>query len=481
MTVDELRTLLAECPIVASVQASESSPVDDPSTLSKLAIASVQEGVRLLRLEGVDNIRAIKGETGLPTIGLIKRRYEESEVYITPTSSEVRQLLELGCEIVAVDGTHRRRPGDGTLASLVELIHAGGSLAMADCDSFTSAQYALECGADLIGTTLAGYTPDRPRTGGPDIELLRDLVEMTDQPVLAEGRYADPGEARTAMRIGAAGVVIGGALNDPLKQTRAFVGATRPVSGPVGAVDIGGTWLRAGLFDGKWTLLESSRVPLPGGRSERMEWIRGWLNERGVQRVGISTGGTVDPYLGAVTEAKEIIPDHVGTIFSAHLGQIKVNALNDGLATAWGHACHPRFAGLRVATLALGTGVGFGLVDRGKILMGPGGEYPRLNDLPTTVGQSYEDLLGGAALTSHPSREQIMLARLAADAALRTVWELYYPDVVVLCGGVGLSDWLSGENQLEGRSYPQVVRSPFGPDAGLYGAAALALYPPRWS
>jgi N-acetylmannosamine-6-phosphate 2-epimerase/N-acetylmannosamine kinase len=119
-------------------------------------------------------------------------------------------------------------------------------------------------------------------------------------------------------------------------------------------------------------------------------------------------------------------------------------------------------------------------VNDGCILMGPGGEYPRINDLPTEMGRSFEELLGGAALSQYPSPEQMELAKVAADAAMHTVWQLYYPDVIVLCGGIGLADWVSGDAELEGRGSPQVVRSPFGPDAGLYGAAALALFPPRF-
>jgi N-acetylmannosamine-6-phosphate 2-epimerase/N-acetylmannosamine kinase len=150
-------------------------------------------------------------------------------------------------------------------------------------------------------------------------------------------------------------------------------------------------------------------------------------------------------------------------------------ALNDGLATAWGHACLPQFAGKRVATLALGTGVGCGFVAEGRILMGPRGEYPRLNDLPAPGGATFEQLMGGASLSPNPTPEQISQALTAFFQAGITLQEMYFPDQIVACGSVALSEWMAPYLRSPGLS-----ATPFGPDAGLYGAAALALFPPRF-
>jgi predicted NBD/HSP70 family sugar kinase len=188
--------------------------------------------------------------------------------------------------------------------------------------------------------------------------------------------------------------------------------------------------------------------------------------------VGVGTGGTVDPRTGVVWEAKPIIPEHEGSEFSRATLGVETVALNDGLATAWGHAWHPLYAGKRVATLALGTGVGCGLVDQGRILMGPRGEYPRLNDLPID-GASFEDLLGGAVLTPNPSDEDRARAVRALESAVQALRTLYYPDHVVVCGGVGLSPWLRPHAEALGCDL-----SPFGVEAGLHGAATLALIPP---
>ena len=229
--------------------------------------------------------------------------------------------------------------------------------------------------------------------------------------------------------------------------------------------------MRFAIFSADWKLIEIERMPLLEEREARLDWIRSQIKASGVSAVGVGTGGTVDPKTGELWEAKALIPDHVGSIFSEATLGVPTVALNDGLATAWGHACLPQFAGKRVVTLALGTGVGCGFVSEGRILMGPRGEYPRINDLPARGGSTLEELLGGAALSSHPSPDQISKALAAFFQAGIVVPELYFPDEIVACGAVALSDWMAPYLQS-----PGLTATPFGPDAGLYGAAALALF-----
>ncbi|ODU53677.1 hypothetical protein ABT09_01370 [bacterium SCN 57-13] len=470
--MDERMRFLFETPLIASVQASEGSAVDDPATLLSLAKASLDQGVKVLRLQGVENIAKIKSETETPVIGLIKRTYSDSEVYITSTVSEVEQLVGLGCEIVALDGTSRRRPGGEPLVGLIERIHQTGALAMADCDCLESARYALSAGADIVGTTLAGYTDARLATDGPDLDLLRELTAL-GAPVIAEGRYSERWQVESALRIGAAAVVVGGALNDPVKQTRALMPAMPP-QGKVGAVDIGGTWLRFGLFSPDFQLLEVERTPNPPTRTERLAWIRDLAAKHGVTRLGIGTGGIIDPRTGICWTAKEyLMPDQIGIEFSEKTLGLPTFAHGDGHATAWGHACLPQFAGRRVATLALGTGVGCGFVENGRIWSGRKGEYPRINDLPASGGKSYEDLLGGINLTIEPTGQQKADAVQALEGALFAIRNLYFPDDLVVGGSVGLSEWM--RPHLERLD---AIPSPYSQDAGLFGAAALAFYPP---
>jgi putative N-acetylmannosamine-6-phosphate epimerase len=463
---------LSVSPLVASVQTSAGSPLDHPDVLAAVAVASQAQGVRIFRMQGVANITRARAATGPPIIGLIKRDYADSEVYITPTAQEVDELLQTGCEVIALDGTPRPRPGDQRLSDLIARAHQAGKLVLADIDRPECARFAEEAGADLLSTTLGGYTKESRATEGPDLDLLRDVLAGASIPVLAEGRFEEPWQVDAALRIGAAGVVIGGALNDPEKNTRRFMPHKHP-SGKIGAVDIGGTWLRFGTFSSNWELLDSIRILNPPDRRDRLDWIRSNVRSAGIERLGVSTGGIVDPATGEVWTAKEyLMPDHVGIVFDETTLGVPTRAHGDGHATAWGHACLPPFAGKRVVTLALGTGVGCGFVQNGKIWCGRRGEYPRVNDLPTASGVTYEDLLGGIHLTALPTHEAKGRAEQALRSAVKAVRDFYFPDELVIAGSVGLSEWLAPTLAELG-----AARSPFGPDAGLYGAAALALYP----
>ncbi|HMS55831.1 MAG TPA: putative N-acetylmannosamine-6-phosphate 2-epimerase [Fimbriimonadaceae bacterium] len=462
MSTDEFIALLRQSPVIVSAQASPGSPLDDVGVISKLAQASLNEGVKVIRLQGVESIREVKSRSAVPVIGLIKANYEDSSVYITPTNQEVNALLATGCEVIALDGTRRKRPGGDTLRDLIRQIHSEGRLAMADCDSMDSVGFSLEAGADIISTTLSGYTSETPPMTGPDLELVREAARVSPF-VIAEGRFSEPWHVWAGLRAGAKGVVIGGAINDPVKQTRKFVRAAKPASGPIGAVDIGGTFIRFGVFSERWELVEAVKTQTQPGRQDRLDWIKRQRDLFGVKRLGIGTGGTVDPTTKVVWEAKHLIPEHEGTDFSS-LGDVV--ALNDGHATAWGHACLPSCAGKRTATLALGTGVGFGWVDQGRIMMGSRGEYTRLNDLIFDSGRTVEDVLGGLSLGPDCSVTERSLAQTASDRLVDMVFKVLYPEELFVCGGVGLAPWL------QTRATP----SPFGANAGLFGAAALALY-----
>jgi putative N-acetylmannosamine-6-phosphate epimerase len=457
---------LVACPLIVSAQATDGAAVDQPETLWQLAKCSLNQGVQILRLQGVENIRQIKNQTSVPIIGLIKRQYPGSDVYITTTEVEVASLLALGCEVIALDATLRSRPGH-PLEELVAQIHAGGALAMGDCDSPESIDLAVAAGCDLVGTTLAGYTGARQMSSGPDFDLLRYAV-TTGIPVVAEGRFATRWQVNSALQIGAKAVVVGGAINDPVKQTNALLPSR--LSPRTGAVDIGGTWIRFGVFEAG-QLVSVEKAERPETREQRLDWIRRQIGRHSVHAVGVGTGGTVNPKTGEVWEAKPIIPGHQGSIFTTETLGVPTVALNDGLATAWGHACHADFAGKRVATLALGTGVGAGFVAEGKIWHGPRGEYPRLNDIMTPIGQTVEELLGGAALSPEPTDLQQDEAIQAFETTVRVFREIVYPEVIVICGSVGLSPWLAPHLKRLG-----CVASPYGHEAGLYGSMWLTTY-----
>lgn len=466
--LSNLLAMLKDCPVIASVQASDRSAVDYPETLLQLAQASIDQGVEVIRLQGAENIRFIKGKLTAPVIGLIKKAHPNSEIYITPTRHEVKRLLALECDIIALDASPERRPDGSSFDDLVGLIQSQGRMAMADCDSEAAVDNAVKCHANIISTTLAGYTNARPMTVGPDFDLIRYAVS-TGAFVVAEGRFTQRWQVEAALAIGAKGVVIGGAINDPVKQTRALTPPSRSYD-KVGAVDLGGTWIRFGFFE-NGELKDIRKVARPDGRQERIDWIKEQIKSCKVDRLGIGTGGTVDPATGEVWEAKDIIPDHQGSVINSETFGIPTVALNDGLATAWGHYCHPTLAGKRVVTLALGTGVGAGFVSDGRILCGHRGEYLRINDLYLSNGKTVEEVLGGAGLTENPSASQQKEAIEAFNFAVEHLKKSYFPDEIVVCGSVGLSDWLHPALEASGCRV-----TPYGDEAGLNGAFQLAYY-----
>ena len=470
MTLEVFLAELETAPLVASVQASPGSPMQDTDALLRMSRASLQEGVRVLRLEGAADVKAIREATKATCIGLIKKTYDDSEVYITPTLGEVEELLDTGCEVVSLDCTERKRPNNEDLGTLIEKCHSAGRLVMADCDTFAAAQNALNHQADILGPTLAGYTPDSKITQGPDLATLQSVVAL-GAPTLAEGRYQEEWHVEAALRSGACGVVIGGALNDPIKQTRRFLGAARRYPHPVAAFDLGGTWMRFGLFSPQWDLLEADWLNMPGSHTDRLEWMNDKVRLGRVARAGVSSGGIILPHGSHVLNAKETIPGLKGA--SLRL-EAETFAINDGLATAWGHACHPLFAGASVASLALGTGVGSGFVHQFQFVPVKRGFPSGINDIYTSTGKTIEELCGGATVGREPSEEVRDQAIEAAKEAVRVMESVYSPDVIVLSGGIGLSEWM-----LDALTSDTVQASPFGHDAGLFGAAALALFPPR--
>lgn len=208
MSLDRLRGKL-----VVSVQAKDGSALDDPSVLAALARAAQDAGAAGLRMQGVANIAAARARASVPMIGIVKRAYPGFEPYITPTLAEVEALLATGVEIVAFDATARPRPGGATVEALIAAIHAGGALAMADCAEAGDAERAVAAGADIVGSTLCGYTKETAGAPLPALGLVRAMAGKGTF-VICEGGIHAPAEGRAAIEAGADAVVVGTAITD---------------------------------------------------------------------------------------------------------------------------------------------------------------------------------------------------------------------------------------------------------------------------
>lgn len=208
--------------VVVSCQAYPGEPMRDPDTMARVAMAAGDGGAVGIRAQGLEDIARIRSAVDLPLIGLVKEG--DTGVVITPTLETALAVGRAGADIVALDATGRPRPDGSTLPDIVRAVHEEtGRLVMADVSTREEGLAARDAGADLVGTTLSGYTPHSPRREGPDLELVGRLAEEMDLPVLAEGRVHRPGQVAEALREGAFAVVVGTAITHPTTLTRWFV------------------------------------------------------------------------------------------------------------------------------------------------------------------------------------------------------------------------------------------------------------------
>ncbi|WP_105637294.1 N-acetylmannosamine-6-phosphate 2-epimerase [Cronobacter dublinensis] len=215
--------------LVVSCQALENEPLHSPFIMGRMALAAAQGGASGIRANSVADIAAIKQQVSLPVIGIIKRDYPGSEVFITATMREVTELMRAAPEMIALDATARARPDGETLEQLVRRIRRDFPevLLMADISDVDEAVAADALGFDCVGTTLYGYTaPTRGhRLPENDFALLKGVLAAVALPVIAEGNVDTPERAARCLSLGAHAVVVGGAITRPQQITRRFTDA----------------------------------------------------------------------------------------------------------------------------------------------------------------------------------------------------------------------------------------------------------------
>ena len=212
--------------LVVSCQALPGEPLFGAEIMARMALAAVQGGACAIRANTPVDIKAIRAVVDLPIIGLYKEDIAGWPVYITPTLDHAHQVAAAGAEIIAIDATDRPRPQPGTLADFIDAIHREtGCLVLADISTHAEGLAAAAAGADLLSTTMSGYTPYSPQQTAPDLDLVRSLAASATVPVLAEGRYRLPEQVRQAIDWGALAVVVGGAITRPQEITSWFVAA----------------------------------------------------------------------------------------------------------------------------------------------------------------------------------------------------------------------------------------------------------------
>jgi N-acylglucosamine-6-phosphate 2-epimerase len=209
--------------LIVSCQALPDEPLHSSFIMGRMARAAKEGGAAAIRAQGAEDIREIRKVTGLPVIGLVKCKYEDSAIYITPTMHEVEELLTTDCEMIAIDMTARKRPAGGEAAALVKRVHEAGRLVLADISNEAEGITAVSNGADAVSTTMSGYTPESPQLAGPDYALMQVLSGKLAVPVFGEGRIHTPEEMKQAMGMGIWAPIIGSAITRPQLITKEFV------------------------------------------------------------------------------------------------------------------------------------------------------------------------------------------------------------------------------------------------------------------
>lgn len=208
--------------LIVSCQARAGDPFAELDHIIALAESAQLGGAAGLRIDGADAVRACVSATGLPVIGIRKVEVAESRPVITPHFTDFAQLAAAGASAVAFDASRQYQPDDTQVAALIARAHRELEVPlMADVSTLEEARRAMACGADLVATTLWGYTPETRDSDGPAIDLARAISD-DGIPVVVEGRVGSPGDVARAFDAGAVAVVVGSAITNPVHLTRLF-------------------------------------------------------------------------------------------------------------------------------------------------------------------------------------------------------------------------------------------------------------------
>ncbi len=211
--------------LIVSCQAPKNSPLHNADIIAAMAETAYNHGAVGVRIDSPDHVLATRKKVPIPIIGLWKQQLTDYDIYITPRFSDAEAIARAGADIIAIDATLRPRPED--LTELIAKIHGLGKLVMADIDTIAAAIAAEQAGADLIGTTLYGYTEVTKNCPPPGFDLLTEMVEKIKVPCICEGGISSPNMAKKALELGANAVVVGTAITGMDLLTAAYIQALK--------------------------------------------------------------------------------------------------------------------------------------------------------------------------------------------------------------------------------------------------------------
>lgn len=379
--------------LIVSVQAEGDFPLNQPHHLTALAQTAIIGGACAIRANEPANIRAMKQVLDVPIIGLYKKDYDGFEVRITPTIVEVRAIIEAGCDMIALDMTARPRPDGMALETLIQIIRNESDIPiMADIATLEEGIIAAKLGIDVVATTLSNYSDYALYPPSYSIQLIRDLCKAIDVPIIAEGGVSTPEDARAVLVAGATSVVVGSMITRPHMITERFANSVLANfdTSPVAVLDIGGTKIAGAIITGRDTIIAEARseTPISDGTSviETAEsLISSLIEQSNVQPIalGVSTGGQINRD-GHIVGGTGMLPGWTDAPLKDSLSDafgLFTHVINDGHSAALAEARYG--TGITydsVLCIAIGTGLGGGLVINGQLQYG-------INGLTGSIGQ----------------------------------------------------------------------------------------------
>ena len=407
--------------LIVSCQALEHEPLytKEGGVMPLMAKAAAMSGAVGIRANTVRDITQIKEVVDLPVIGIIKKDYPGTPMYITVTMKEVDELVACGVDILAVQGTGALRPDGSTSAEFIRAIKAKypDQLVMADCDNFENAMACAEAGADFVGTTMRGYTPETQGIDDIDFDFVHKLATECPAKVIAEGHIHYPEQAVKALEAGAFALVVGGAITRPAEITARFTGAINAMNKENGdtemkqylAIVIGGTAVKLGIVDetGAVGSKAEESVNFDGYQTPVLATVlkaaKAFVETQNIdvntlEGVGVSATGQIDSRKGIVAGTCGNFPNYINSPIQAELERLfglPVTVANDANCMTLGEVWVGGAKGYTdVIGVTLGTGVGGGILTGGRLLEGArglGGELGHyrthaLDGIPCTCG-----------------------------------------------------------------------------------------------
>jgi len=375
--------------LVVSCQAAPGDPLEDTETIRRIARSVTGAGAAGLRINSPEHVAAIRQDSDLPIIG-IQKRYCGERIHITPDFASAAALSAAGASIIALDCTDRVWDHGDPWRIVIERIHRELNLpVMADIATLDEARAAAAAGADMVGTTLNGYTEQTGNHDSFNWPLLAGMVRQIRVPVIAEGHISSPEEARRAVSAGAWCVIVGSAISRPGVITSNFIRTLQPGAAALAiGVDIGGTLIKAGLVDahGQVTLITQVPTDAPGGRDaiaanlcRAVQPVLSAARDQGLvpAGLGIASAGAIDVQDGSVFAATDNLPGWACfplQKFAEERFGLPTWVVNDAHAAVLAELHFGLGRSLSdFVAITIGTGIGGGVVCGGKLLRGQHG------------------------------------------------------------------------------------------------------------